>query len=64
MVPTAAPRNAVQRQNQGHIKAVSAMNGRGLDPYIGRAFVGDGIATMVSGGVGGTGGTPYAANMA
>jgi len=50
-------------ENLGHIKAVSAMTGRDLDPYIGRAFVGDGIATMVSGGVGGTGVTTYAENI-
>jgi putative pyrimidine permease RutG len=36
-------------ENLGHIKAVSAMTGRNLDPLMGRAFVGDGIATMVSG---------------
>ena len=36
-------------ENLGHIKAVSAMTGRDLDQYMGRAFVGDGVATMVSG---------------
>jgi len=50
-------------ENLGHIKAVSAMTGRDLDPYIGRAFVGDGIATIVSGSVGGTGVTTYAENI-
>ena len=25
------------------------MTGRNLDPYLGRAFIGDGVATMVSG---------------
>ncbi len=50
-------------ENLGHIKAVSAMTGRNLDPYIGRAFVGDGIATMVSGASGGTGVTTYAENI-
>ena len=50
-------------ENLGHIKAVSAMTGRDLDPYIGRAFVGDGIATMVSGSAGGTGVTTYAENI-
>jgi hypothetical protein len=39
-------------ENLGHIKAVSAMTGRDLDRYMGRAFVGDGIATMVSGASG------------
>jgi putative pyrimidine permease RutG len=50
-------------ENLGHIKAVSAMTGRNLDPYMGRAFVGDGVATIVSGGVGGTGVTTYAENI-
>jgi uracil-xanthine permease len=50
-------------ENLGHLKAVSAMTGRDLDPYIGRAFIGDGIATMVSGSAGGTGVTTYAENI-
>jgi len=50
-------------ENLGHIKAVSAMTGRDLDPLMGRAFVGDGIATMVSGASGGTGVTTYAENI-
>ena len=39
------------------------MTGRDMDPYIGRAFLGDGVATMVSGSVGGTGVTTYAENI-
>ena len=50
-------------ENLGHVKAVAAMTGRDLDPYIGRAFLGDGIATMVSGAGGGTGVTTYAENI-
>lgn len=50
-------------ENLGHIKAVSAMTGRDMDRYLGRAFVGDGVATMVSGSVGGTGVTTYAENI-
>lgn len=50
-------------ENLGHIKAVTAMTGRDLDRYMGRAFIGDGVATMVSGGVGGTGVTTYAENI-
>ena len=50
-------------ENLGHIKAVGAMTGRNLDRYMGRAFVGDGLATMVSGGAGGTGVTTYAENI-
>jgi putative pyrimidine permease RutG len=50
-------------ENLGHIKAVTAMTGRNLDQYMGRAFIGDGVATMVSGGAGGTGVTTYAENI-
>lgn len=50
-------------ENLGHIKAVSAMTGKNLDVYLGRAFVGDGVATMLSGAVGGTGVTTYAENI-
>jgi putative pyrimidine permease RutG len=50
-------------ENLGHVKAVAAMTGQNLDPYLGRAFVGDGIATMVAGAGGGTGVTTYAENI-
>ena len=50
-------------ENLGHIKAVTAMTGRNLDQYMGRAFLGDGIATIVSGSAGGTGVTTYAENI-
>jgi len=50
-------------ENLGHIKAVTAMTGKNLDRYMGRAFMGDGVATMVSGAVGGTGVTTYAENI-
>ncbi len=50
-------------ENLGHLKAVTAMTGRNLDPCMGRAFIGDGIATMVSGAAGGTGVTTYAENI-
>jgi len=50
-------------ENLGHIKAVTAMTGRNLDQYMGRAFIGDGVATMVSGSAGGTGVTTYAENI-
>jgi putative pyrimidine permease RutG len=42
---------------------VSAMTGRNLDPLMGRAFIGDGLATVVSGASGGTGVTTYAENI-
>lgn len=50
-------------ENLGHLKAVGAMTGQDMNPYIGRAFVGDGLATLISGGVGGTGVTTYAENI-
>lgn len=50
-------------ENLGHLKAVAGMTGRSLDPYMGRAFVGDGLATMLSGSVGGSGVTTYAENI-
>ena len=50
-------------ENLGHIKAVTAMTGKNLDAYMGRAFMGDGVATMVSGVAGGTGVTTYAENI-
>jgi putative pyrimidine permease RutG len=50
-------------ENLGHIKAVTAMTGKNLDVYMGRAFMGDGVATMVAGGAGGTGVTTYAENI-
>ena len=50
-------------ENLGHVKAVAAMTNRNLDPYLGRAFLGDGIATIISGFGGGTGLTTYAENI-
>lgn len=50
-------------ENLGHIKAVTAMTGKDLDRYMGRAFIGDGVATIVSGSAGGTGVTTYAENI-
>lgn len=50
-------------ENLGHVKAVTAMTGRNLDPYMGRAFLGDGIATMFAASFGGTGVTTYGENI-
>lgn len=46
-------------ENAGHVKAVGAMTGHSLDKYMGRAFLGDAIATMVSAACGSTGVTTY-----
>jgi uracil-xanthine permease len=50
-------------ENVGHVKAVSSMTGRPLDHLIGRAFVGDGVATALAGAGGGSGTTTYAENI-
>ena len=50
-------------ENLGHLKAVGAMTGQSMGRHVGRAFLGDGIATIVSGSAGGTGVTTYAENI-
>ena len=50
-------------ENLGHLKSVAGMPGLSMDPNMGRAFVGDGLATMISGSVGGSGVTTYAENI-
>uniref|UniRef100_UPI00402AA52B solute carrier family 23 protein n=1 Tax=Turicimonas muris TaxID=1796652 RepID=UPI00402AA52B len=50
-------------ENLGHIKAVNVMTHRNLDPYIGRAFFGNGIATILAGFAGGPGVTTYGENI-
>jgi uracil-xanthine permease len=50
-------------ENLGHVKAVGAMTGESLDRYLGRAFLGDGLACMLAGSGGGTGVTTYAENI-
>ncbi|MBV9489622.1 MAG: pyrimidine utilization transport protein G [Verrucomicrobia bacterium] len=50
-------------ENLGHLKALSAMTGRDFNPLIGRAFIADGLATVVATLGGGTGVTTYAENM-
>ena len=50
-------------ENTGHIKAVGTITGRNLDGYLGRGFLGDAVATIVSGFGGGPGVTTYAENI-
>jgi uracil-xanthine permease len=50
-------------ENLGHIKAIGAMTGHSLDRFLGRAFLGDSLATIVSALGGGTGVTTYAENI-
>jgi uracil-xanthine permease len=50
-------------ENKGHIAAISSFLGRDLDRWLGRAYLGDSIATFVSAMGGGTPQTTYAENM-
>jgi uracil-xanthine permease len=50
-------------ENAGHVKAVGTMTEQDLDPLIGRSFMGDGVATTLSGMFGGSGTTTYAENI-
>eukprot|EP01126_Amoeba_proteus_P065318 TRINITY_DN9267_c0_g5_i1.p1 TRINITY_DN9267_c0_g5~~TRINITY_DN9267_c0_g5_i1.p1 ORF type:complete len:443 (-),score=75.59 TRINITY_DN9267_c0_g5_i1:27-1355(-) len=50
-------------ENLGHVKAISAITGSNLLPYLGVAFLGDSIATILSGCGGGLGLTTYAENI-
>jgi uracil-xanthine permease len=50
-------------ENLGHLRAISAMTGKDMNPYMGRVFMGNGLATALSGFFGGTGMTTYAENI-
>jgi len=50
-------------ENLGHVKAVATITGRPLDALVGRAFIGDGVATTIAGLGGGSGTTTYAENI-
>ncbi|MBE0443184.1 MULTISPECIES: solute carrier family 23 protein [unclassified Psychrobacter] len=50
-------------ENLGHFKAVEGMTNARVTPYMGRAFLADGLATTFSAGFGGTGVTTYAENI-
>lgn len=50
-------------ENLGHVRAVAAMTNRNLDPWLGKAFMADGFATVISAMGGGTGVTTYAENI-
>jgi uracil-xanthine permease len=54
---------ALLAENSGHVKAVSEMTGDDLDPYVGRAFIGDGVGTAIASLVGGSPTTTYAENI-
>ncbi|HEY3355611.1 MAG TPA: solute carrier family 23 protein [Polyangia bacterium] len=50
-------------ENKGHIAAISGYMQRDLSPHLGRAYLGDAVATFVSALGGGTPQTTYAENM-
>ncbi len=50
-------------ENTGHVKAVAEMTGEDLDKSLGKAYMGDGAATMLAGFFGGSGTTTYAENI-
>jgi len=50
-------------ENAGHVYAISGIMKRDLSPMLGRTFMGDGVATAISGLFGGTGETTYAENI-
>ncbi len=50
-------------ENTGHVFAIGGIMKRDLSGYLGRTFMGDGLATMVSAIFGGAGETTYAENI-
>ncbi|HAF96222.1 MAG TPA: pyrimidine utilization transport protein G [Elusimicrobia bacterium] len=50
-------------ENKGHIEAISGFMKRDLNPYLGRAYMGDAVASFISAMGGGTPQTTYAENM-
>ncbi|MFC4063220.1 uracil-xanthine permease family protein [Planomonospora corallina] len=54
---------ALVAENVGHVKAVGEMTGTDVNPYMGRAIIGDGVGTMVTSAFGGSPTTTYAENI-
>ncbi|MEO7126749.1 MAG: solute carrier family 23 protein [Nakamurella sp.] len=54
---------ALIAENTGHVKAVAEMTGENLDGYLGRGFIGDGLATTIAGFIGASPTTTYAENI-
>ncbi|MEY9212868.1 nitrate reductase [Thermobifida halotolerans] len=54
---------ALIAENAGHVKAVQEMTRDDLDPYMGRAILADGVATVLASSVGGAPTTTYAENI-
>jgi uracil-xanthine permease len=54
---------ALIAENTGHVKAVAEMTKDDLDPYLGRALLGDGVGTALASAFGGSPTTTYAENI-
>ncbi|MGV9865158.1 uracil-xanthine permease family protein [Rhodococcus koreensis] len=54
---------ALIAENAGHVKAVAEITKTDLDPMMGRALIGDGLATTIATSVGGSPTTTYAENI-
>jgi uracil-xanthine permease len=54
---------ALVAENLGHVKAVSQMIDRDLDPYVGRTLAADGLTTVLASAVGSAPTTTYAENI-
>lgn len=50
-------------ENMGHLKAISSLLGRPLDGYLGRAYLGDALSSLMAGCVGAAPLTTYAENI-
>lgn len=50
-------------EHVAHVKATAAVSGRDLDPYVGDALIGGGLATMLAGSAGGSAVSSYASNI-
>ncbi|KAJ3064982.1 hypothetical protein HDU98_011618 [Podochytrium sp. JEL0797] len=50
-------------ENMGHVASIGSITGRNLEGYLGRAFLGDALATILSSVGGGAGVTTYAENI-
>ncbi|KAI9490726.1 permease family-domain-containing protein [Zychaea mexicana] len=50
-------------ENMGHIKAISSLTGTPMEKYLGRAYLGDAISTLMAGCVGASPLTTYAENI-
>ncbi|TPX65358.1 hypothetical protein CcCBS67573_g08145 [Chytriomyces confervae] len=50
-------------ENMGHVATIGSITNRDLNGYLGRAFLGDALATMISSVGGGAGVTTYAENI-